>query len=162
MKFIRLSNSRARATVNDGDFESLATFEWFLADKAACVYRVKVDGSLEPMSHTILGRPPGGNMWDHRNGNVCDNRRENLRLASEAQNSRNRRKISSARHRFKGVWKKANHWEAYICIDGKRTYLGCFATEQEAAEAYDRAARQHYGEFACVNFPAPGERGCLV
>jgi hypothetical protein len=52
-------------------------------------------------------------------------------------------------------WQKSNNkWKAGIRYDGKEHYLGCFEDEEEAARAYDRAARAHHGEKAQLNFPA--------
>jgi hypothetical protein len=72
--------------------------------------------------------------------------------------SKNSSKYSS---KYRGVcWYKRNsHWEANIQHDGKQHSLGRFEDEEEAARAYDRAARAHKGEKARLNFPAEGERG---
>lgn len=108
---------------------------------------------------------PADGVWvDHRNGNRLDNRRENLRLATPSENCRNsamcRRTTRSSQ--FKGVFwiARLSKWSAQIRV-GKR-HLGVFLSEIDAALAYDVAARAHFGEFACVNFPRPGERSALV
>ena len=51
-------------------------------------------------------------------------------------------------------------WRATICVAGEKRLLGRFADPVDAAKAYDDAAREHFGPFACVNFPRSGERGC--
>lgn len=91
---------------------------------------------------------------DHRNGNRLDNRRSNLRIVTSAQNCQNRRKTPSKSSRFKGVSyrKDRGTWLAAIRTDGRLIKLGTFATEIDAAKAYDEAARQHFGEFAVLNF----------
>ena len=48
----------------------------------------------------------------------------------------------------------------YINKDGVRESLGHYDTPEDAARAYDEAARFYFGKFACVNFPHPGEQGC--
>jgi hypothetical protein len=61
--------------------------------------------------------------------------------------------------KYRGVnWKKSrNKWEANIRYDSRLHYLGCFEDEEEAARAYDRAARTHKGEKAQPNFPTKKE-----
>ena len=108
---------------------------------------------------------------DHRDGNTLDNRRENLRVATAAQNVRNaRKKRSATTSRYKGVFftrgrkgrSLSKPWQAQIRRGGKNRYLGCFETAEAAALAYDTAARETFGEFACLNFPRDGERSALT
>jgi len=103
---------------------------------------------------------------DHRNNNGLDCRRENLRAASRQGNGANRgkfvgRKGRTFTSRYKGVIDRSRHlsssadpWLARIRVDGRLIHLGRYATEHEAALAYDRAALQHFGEFARLNFSA--------
>jgi hypothetical protein len=44
-------------------------------------------------------------------------------------------------------------WQGHASVDGKKIYLGTFTDPVEAARAYDNFAREHYGEFAVLNFP---------
>lgn len=90
---------------------------------------------------------------DHINGIRLDNRYANLRCVTHRQNSMNSlpRKGSS---RFKGVsfCGQTGRWKAQIAPDGVNYNLGRFTTEEEAARAYDSAARAHFGEFAKLNY----------
>jgi hypothetical protein len=88
---------------------------------------------------------------DHRNQNRSDNCIANLRQASHPENARN----SSRRNRsdFKGVYRQRSKWAARICVDRRFIYIGLYSTPEEAAAAYDEAARLHYGEFARTNVP---------
>jgi hypothetical protein len=63
--------------------------------------------------------------------------------------------------KYRGAYwnKRDNKWAASIRSDGKLHHLGCFEDEEEAARAYDKAARAHHGEKAQLNFPAEGESG---
>ena len=92
---------------------------------------------------------------DHRNGVRNDNRWANLRLATEVQNRRNSAPELARASDFKGVtWHKRDQvWFTRIYVDGQRIQLGTFDDEVAAARAYDEAARQHFGEFAKLNFP---------
>jgi hypothetical protein len=89
-------------------------------------------------------------MIDHINGNRSDNRIKNLRLASSSQNQLNRGKSTNNTTGHKGVsyHAKRRHWQAMISINGRNKFLGNFATAEEAADAYNKAALKHHGEFA--------------
>lgn len=87
---------------------------------------------------------------DHINGNGLDNRRENLRLASRADNNANRGKTKRNVSGYKGVsWNKSKgKYIAQISHNGKKIHLGQFDDPAKAYEAYCTAAKQYYGEFA--------------
>lgn len=92
---------------------------------------------------------------DHANGNGLDNRRSNLRLATQRQNSTNRRIHKNNRSGYKGVhWRSDNcRWRAAIGTPQGKITLGHFDNCIDAAKAYDRAARRLFGEYAKLNFP---------
>lgn len=92
---------------------------------------------------------------DHKNHNTLDNRKKNLRKCSVAQNMHNRKIQSSNKSGFKGVaWNKTSRkWRAVITINGHKKHLGYFDSLEDAARAYDEAAKVYYGEFAVLNFP---------
>ena len=104
----------------------------------------------------VLGLAPGDPLQaDHINGNGLDNRRNNLRRATAAQNVANRSSRSGATSRYKGVcWSKQHKtWKAQITVDGRQTFLGLFGCEEDAARAYDDAAVGVHGEYARINLP---------
>lgn len=109
--------------------------------------------------HNIILKVEEGYQVDHRNGNSLDNRRSNLRYATQAQNNQNRAAYIGDRYTspYKGVsfrpTAKTSPWQAEITAFGRRAYLGVFSSEIEAAKAFDKAARQHHGDFAHLNFP---------
>ena len=86
---------------------------------------------------------------DHINGDGLDNRIENLRPCTRNENLRNRGTWSNTG--YKGVKKSKKKYVAQIIINKKNIFLGTYITPQEAAKAYDKAAIQHFGEFAKVN-----------
>jgi hypothetical protein len=106
--------------------------------------------------HRQIVNPPDDLLVDHHNHNGLDNRRFNLRLATDSTNQQNARKrITKTTSRFKGVdfVKATGKWRARIAVNGRRLFLGSFDSELEAALAYDAAARKYFGEYACLNFP---------
>ena len=96
----------------------------------------------------------------HLNGDPLDCRRANLVVRTIQQRTFGMRKMRSRKgqpctSRFKGVffesWTKK--WRANIEVDGKKRSLGRFGDEIAAAQAYDEAARELFGEYAWLNFP---------
>lgn len=87
---------------------------------------------------------------DHKDRNPLNNRFTNLRLASDADNSRNRSMGVNNTSGIKGVsWHKAtSKWTANIRANGKAHYLGLFDSRDLAGAAYARAAIEFHGEFA--------------
>jgi hypothetical protein len=80
---------------------------------------------------------------DHINANTLDDRIANLRVATKAQNSQNRRKPSHNKSGYKGVHRHRGRWRA-VC---RREYLGHFDTPLEASAVYQAVALQRYGKF---------------
>jgi hypothetical protein len=105
--------------------------------------------------HRLLLDAPKGLLVDHADGDGLNNTRGNIRLASESQNGANSKISDGFTSRYKGVQRhKLNgRWRATICVNRVRNHLGYFASEVDAARAYDEAARELFGEFARLNFP---------
>jgi hypothetical protein len=142
------------------DYYTFANFKWSLGGngkKFYCVRGVKNEiGEIKIVRlHRQIIEAPDGLLVDHRNGNGLDNRRTNLRIATQSQNMQNRQKRKNSTSRFIGVWfvKNKNLWESRITYQGKRLWLGRFKSEISAAHAYDSAAKKYHGEFARLNFP---------
>ncbi len=90
---------------------------------------------------------------DHINGDKSDNRLANLRLSSHSENERNRPKMRNNKSGHKGVsWHKGNQrWRAQITLHHNDIFLGYFATPEEAADTYNKAALKYHGEFAKID-----------
>lgn len=95
------------------------------------------------------GEWPAG-IIDHINGQRDDNRIANLRAATRSQNLANSKPNRGDKAAPKGVRFIARNgkWSARIQKDGHSTFLGYFKTQEEAAEAYARAAQEKFGSFA--------------
>lgn len=159
------------AIVDDEDYEWLSQWKWYLDDKGYAVREETIprherkDPSKYQqrrirMQNVIL--PPEPNtMVDHRDRNALNNQRDNLRIATRAQNNRNASKKNPEKSasQYKGVILSGHskrspvRWRAIICFNYVNYTLGYFANEIDAARAYDAAAREMFGEFAHLNFP---------
>lgn len=131
--------------------------KWYAHRNRHVIYALRMarrpDGSRYTLAlHTFL---TGWPLVDHINGDGLDNRRGNLRPATDAGNRRNARLRTDNTSGFKGVYwyKSREKWRAKIYVDGQGKCLGYHATPEEAARAYDAAARELHGEFARLNFP---------
>ncbi len=91
---------------------------------------------------------------DHANGVRDDNRLCNLRPATRSQNSSNTRRRSDNTSGYRGVSHRCHpiKWSAFIGVNGKTLHLGNFDRPEDAAHAYDAAAKKYHGEFATLNF----------
>jgi hypothetical protein len=90
---------------------------------------------------------------DHIDGDKLNNRRENLRLVTSKQNSRNRRSSKNNTSGYKGVTflAKRETWLAQIWHQGKNMNLGLYDSPELAARAYNEAALKYHGEHAQLN-----------
>ena len=86
----------------------------------------------------VRNEDPGDLVVDHINRDSLDNRLENLRLLTRAENRRNSDRNKNAKHKYRGVYPNGKKWIARPTIDGKLKSLGTFDTQEEARDAITR------------------------
>lgn len=106
--------------------------------------------------HRVIAQPPENRIVDHINCDGLDNRRSNLRHATNGQNA-TWSKFPKGSSGYRGVFWQCDRdkWRAEISKDRKKHFLGDYDDPAEAARAYDAAAIELHGEFARPNFAAP-------
>ncbi len=159
---IQIPLTKGHITLIDWDDRIAATLLWYASmDRKRLCYAMRkerqVSGSYKTIllhrfvMESILERPLNKDEFiDHINGNSLDNRRENLRIATNAQNLHNRKSNSTNTSGYKGVYwhKPTKKWRAKISVMGKIHYLGQYNTPEEAYAVYCKAATLYFGEFA--------------
>ena len=155
VKTIELTQGQV-ALVDDEDWEWLSQWKWCAQYNAAAgvFYAVHRDSNRQGiLMHRLIMNAPAKIEVDHRNHTTLDNQKKNLRLCTRAQNAGNSRGRRDRRQLYKGVMRVTAkglihpRWAARIAHE----YLGCFKTPEEAARAYDIAAKARWGEFAFLN-----------
>jgi len=141
--------------VDDEDFDWANQWKWCKGGKG---YAVR----FTPQKETIFlhieimkrhGLFVAGLEGDHKNRNLFDCQKTNLRPATRSQQVANTCKRKGTRSKYKGVVPKGRKFKAYYVHNGFRMNLGTFDSEESAATARDKAVKRIFGEFAVLNFP---------
>ena len=112
--------------------------------------------NVDYMAHRIVytlqhGSDPGSMFVDHVHNDKDNNKP--LRLATKLQNSHNRNGRKNTSSIYKGVCliKATGRWRAHIRVNKQFKHIGMYATQEEAALAYNEAALLYFGKFARLN-----------
>jgi hypothetical protein len=128
-----------------------STMLWSILDVNATDYVVCYGSRPKSLLlHRLLVQCPVGMVCDHINGNGLDNRLENIRIVTVAQNNRNRRR-SKNKLGVIGVTERYGRFFAKHTIAGKRYNLGSFSTLAEAIDVRDTFVKTHNAEFGYIN-----------
>jgi len=157
MNKIKLTQNQ-HALVDDDDFAELDKYKWYACwnkvMKSFYAMRKIPIGNNKRVTvsmHRVIMCPPEKLVVDHIDHNTLDNRKSNLRICTQSQNLINRRtfKKNNTTNVLGVCWHKNNKkWVAYIGINKKRIYLGCFNNTEEANIARKDAVKKYHGEFA--------------
>lgn len=143
------------AIVDDEDFEYLNQWKW-RQDADGYAIRLSYEKKEKRKSirmHRLIMKPSIELQVDHINHNKLDNRKCNLRICSNFENSQNRKLQKNNKTGYKGVrWIiKDQKWRAEIVVNKKMLSLGYYINKNDAARAYNQAALKYRGEFANLN-----------
>jgi hypothetical protein len=138
---------------NEEDRELFESRSWYVSSHGYLVNKSKRHGAV--YFHRLVMGNPDGMLVDHVNRNTLDNRRENLRVCTKAENQRNHKRNNRNSSGYSGVYfhNRNKNWCAQITYNYATKHLGSFISAEEAAKAYDVAAKKLHGEFATLNFP---------
>lgn len=151
-----------RVWIDQGDKLLLAGRRWYLSagnQQAEKLYVFSNNHGPRVYLHRLIVSAGQHEFVDHLNGDTLDNRKRNLRICNRSQNNANRRDYSPSSG-YRGVYRSANNkrFEAQISVNNTKRRLGVFTSAIDAAQAYDAAAREAFGNFAVLNFPQNNKR----
>jgi hypothetical protein len=126
--------------------------------------QVTLDGRRDTAHRAVYrdtyGPIPPGMLVDH----ACNNRGcvnpLHLRLVTPAENvwnsakrGRSRSGVTSSQYKGVSLQRRVNKWQVHLKANGRNRWVGNFDNEEDAARAYDKAARDAWGDRAYQNFP---------
>ncbi len=141
--------------VDDDLFDIIHQVTWTIVkqSKNSSYAQNRMNGKLVLLHRILMGANPW-EMVDHINGNGLDNRLDNLRLCNKSTNAMNRDKTTVKKtSNYKGVhWnKQKSKWQVEIELNYKKKYIGRYENQEQAAHAYNGAAKIYHGAFARLN-----------
>lgn len=147
MKYIQLTKGK-QAIVDDEDFGYLNEHKWHIN----CKYASRIKDKKVLWMHKIIMKCPKGMQIDHINFDTLDNRKSNLRVCTVAQNNIHHRKSKNNTSGLKGVYLtlSTGKWRAMIGVNKKLLHLGYFETREKASMAYNKKAKELFGEFRVI------------
>ncbi len=139
------------AIVDDEDFERCSQFRWYLNSHGYVMREIRRSGArtIQYLSRFVMNAPVGV-LVDHKEGDLLDNRKSQLRFCTKSQNMCNRGKNKNNTSGHKGVtWDKSrSKWRAQIEVNGKGISLGYFTDVTSASASYAEASLRYHGEFS--------------
>lgn len=143
------------AKVDLQDADRVGAYRWNPKMKNRRCYATSfINGEKTLLHQFVLGVKGTDGEVDHINHDGLDNRRANLRVVDTQRNQANKRPVPGTTSQYKGVCLRENGmWHAQISFNKRKISIGNFREEEDAARAYDRMAKQLFGEYAYLNFP---------
>jgi hypothetical protein len=158
------------AIIDKDDYDKICDYKWFAVKSRNSYYAASHGKNRETikMHRVILGLNDKKQICDHIDHNGLNNSKFNLRVCTDSENAKNTTSRNGASSKYLGVsyspirkrklksggysFNEHNRkWLTQIQCDKKKSYVGRFATEIEAAIAYNKVAIEKFGSFANVN-----------
>ena len=148
--FTVIGNELSIATKSGGkiladakDIELLRKYSWCISKTGYAV--ANINGKVTKMHRLIMGVTSDKLVVDHINGNTFDNRKANLRVCTQKDNSRN----CKSKHGIRLT--PFGKYHARIFVNGEEKYIGSFDTYEEAFQARKMAETKWFGEYGYIN-----------
>jgi len=154
VKEIKMNNTDKVILIDDENYDWLIKYKWYLDITGYARINIWISGKrTQKLIHQLIINSQKGEEIDHIDRNTLNNQKENLRVVNKAQNQMNSKSRNGSVSKFKGVgWhKRDKKWTAKICLNYKTRWLGYFNNEIDAAKAYNKAAKELFGEYANLN-----------
>lgn len=154
MKKIFLGNGNYTIVDND-DYDKFNKFKWYLNGSGSVIGRMKRGaGKLFHLHRIIIDAPPDMQV-DHINRNRLDNRKVNLRLATQLENNWNQAAQKNCKTGVKGVyWRpERKRWRAVFRYKGKLIIDKMYKNFDDAVNIRTKTAIEFQKEFAFESNP---------
>lgn len=140
-------NEIARTIIDLNDVDKVSKHKWYLHSNGYVCNRSK--GNVLYLHRYLMG-VEGESFIDHINMNKLDNRKNNLRMCTNAENMRNKKEMSNNYSGFRGVdWnKEVKKWEASLTFNKEYIHLGWFDLFNDACQARINGEKLYYKDFA--------------
>lgn len=135
-----------RAIIDTEDVGKVKNYKWHLSNDG--YVQTRIGGRLVRIQNIVMCSEKG--VFDHKDRKTLNNYKSNLRGCTRSENGMNRPKQKNNTSGYKGVSKNGKNWKAQIKTK-KSIHLGTFKRKTDAAGAYNQAAIEHFGKFACLN-----------
>lgn len=133
------------------DYDKIKDYCWYKSFEGYIVSNIVDDKHYTIRLHRIILNPEKRMQVDHINHILYDNRKQNLRIVTNSQNSMNRRLQSNNTSGIVGVSYYDNSWNAEIIKNGKKFYLGSFTNKEDAIKVRKEAEEKYFGEYSYDN-----------
>jgi hypothetical protein len=154
MKYIILTKNK-KTIVDNNIFNLVSGKKWYASYSRGLYYAAREENNKMIKLHRLIMNAKPNQIVDHINGNTLDNRLCNLRLTDRSGNAINANKRKNTTSKYKGVYKKvlkkSIKYRSQIQFNGEKIHLGSFDLEIDAAKAYNKKAKELFGNMAKLN-----------